>query len=199
MLEQHGSPISEEKQPATKRGRCEVESELNDVVDGEHMDADFDTTMRGTESCNRSTNGQVHAENLREEPKQIENGDSTVKLSFRDTLMGRGPEIADAKTRNLKDLYGPWMQVTNRRKKTLGARKNLARNYGEGQANGSIRSRFTALQEIQDEDTNVNYVEPTTLTQQPKDDSSHRQTMARRSEEPAVILENKQSCSILPQ
>ncbi|KAK8501628.1 hypothetical protein V6N12_047105 [Hibiscus sabdariffa] len=155
MLEQHGSPISEEKQPATKRGRCEVESELNDVVDGEHMDADFDTTMRGTESCNRSTNGQVHAENLREEPKQIENGDSTVKLSFRDTLMG--------------------------------------------QANGSIRSRFTALQEIQDEDTNVNYVEPTTLTQQPKDDSSHRQTMARRSEEPAVILENKQSCSILPQ
>ncbi|KAK8484815.1 hypothetical protein V6N11_051332 [Hibiscus sabdariffa] len=176
MLEQHGSPISEEKQPATKRGRCEVESELNDVVDGEHMDADFDTTMRGTESCNRSTNGQVHAENLREEPKQIENGDSTVKLSFRDTLM-----------------------VTNRRKKTLGARKNLARNYGEGQANGSIRSRFTALQEIQDEDTNVNYVEPTTLTQQPKDDSSHRQTMARRSEEPAVILENKQSCSILPQ
>ncbi|KAL4310070.1 hypothetical protein GQ457_01G015050 [Hibiscus cannabinus] len=393
MLERHGSPISEEKQPAIKRVRCEVESELNDVVDREHMDEYFDTTMRGTEICNLSTNDQVHAENLWEEPKQIENGDSKVKLSFRDTLMGKGtmqspnltiseldvtirfsdrvhdaideklansviirllgksigyrallnriqalwnpigelqlidmdneyilvrfaneedfikvlsggswvvygsyltvqpwsrhfstnadhPDkvmvwvrlsklpyhyytkslfryivnsigkvvridyntedgkrgrfarlaviidlhkplvssiiidglrqdieyeglptiyftcgkyghskedcgikrkeggstIADAETRNPKDLYGPWMQVTNRRKKT-----------------------FIALQEIQDEETNVNYAEPITLTQQPKDVSSHKQTMAHRSKEHVVILKNKQSCSITPQ
>ncbi|KAK8647769.1 hypothetical protein V6N13_121496 [Hibiscus sabdariffa] len=82
MLERHGSPISNEKQPVTKRGRCEVESELTDVVEEEHMDAEFDTTMGDTENHNFLIDGQVHAKSPREESEQIENGDGTTKLSL---------------------------------------------------------------------------------------------------------------------
>ncbi|KAL4312618.1 hypothetical protein GQ457_01G015060 [Hibiscus cannabinus] len=324
MLERHGSPISEEKQPATKR------------------------------ICNLSTNDQVHAENLWAEPKQIENGDSTVKLSFWDTLMGKGtmqspnltiseldvtvtdeevifggdsllPEIRfsdrvhdaiDEKLANsviirllgksigyrallnrIQALWNPigelqlidmdnespdkvmvWVRlsklpyhyytkslfcyIVNSIGKVVcidyntedGKRGRFARlavfidlhkplvssiiidglrqdieyeglptiyftcgKYGHSKEDCGIKRKEWGstivdaetrnpkdlngpwMQEIQDEETNVNYDEPITLTQQAKDVSSHKQTMAHRSKEPIVILENKQSCSITPQ
>ncbi|KAK8560381.1 hypothetical protein V6N13_082824 [Hibiscus sabdariffa] len=125
LLEQQGSPISDEKQPVSKRGRCEVDSELTNVVEEEQMDAEFDTTMGDTENRKLSIDGLVHAENLREEPNQKENEDGAVKLSFRDTLVGK------------------------------------------------------ALQEIQDEETNINHVKTVTVTQQPREDNSCIQTMAK--------------------
>ncbi|KAL4324061.1 hypothetical protein GQ457_11G028370 [Hibiscus cannabinus] len=90
LLERQGSSISHEKQPVSKKVRCEVDSKFTDVVEEEQMDVEFDTTMGDTKNHKFFIDGLVHVENLREEPNHKGNGDGAVKLSFRDTLVGKG-------------------------------------------------------------------------------------------------------------
>ncbi|KAK8647818.1 hypothetical protein V6N13_121545 [Hibiscus sabdariffa] len=160
-LERPGSPILVVDQPGCKRGRMD-DGLMEDLIDPEDG---LGNLM--TEGDRRTT--MVMEDDGR--TKHLMQGSKENVMSFKDTLLGKsnGPNSAQAlseldveetcgltevttdigepgvEARDPKALYGPWMQVTNRRRRNDTNQSATNLNKGTGEIKNPMGSRFAAL------------------------------------------------------
>ncbi|KAK9008586.1 hypothetical protein V6N11_075475 [Hibiscus sabdariffa] len=174
VLERHGSPIPSEVMPMAKRGRTGTASGCDSMEDGKEV-SDYDTSMGEVDaSTNLKGSTDNPVQTMGPSLVQVRHDDGQPKLSFRDSLLGKdggrstlqtiseldvedlcGKDTAGIKNpevevgRDPKELYGPWMQVTNRRRRGSGSHKNVDTTTTAMTAPVTRGSRFAILQDPQ--------------------------------------------------
>ncbi|KAK9020067.1 hypothetical protein V6N11_054561 [Hibiscus sabdariffa] len=125
-LERPGSPFSEEIQRASKRGKNHASYSPNLLSPRQNERADFDTSMMEI--------GEVH--NNKDSARYMGDLDTGVHPSFRDILAGKESQIAPRPAVEDLDveeeLYKPWMQATNRRRRATNSLKTSMNAVNSG-------------------------------------------------------------------
>ncbi|KAK8647884.1 hypothetical protein V6N13_121608 [Hibiscus sabdariffa] len=165
VLERPGSPILSGFQPVKKKGR-RVDVRLSDemmVVD-EESQGKLHTEGESNLACGLGIGDQnlpmpsfkdmlIGDKEHVKRNKEINDLDVEVReedvreACGKEDVVVENTEAVEEVKRDLKDLYGPWMQVVNRGRRPAGNRGFGASNVGRGRGGVKSGSRFMVLEE----------------------------------------------------
>ncbi|KAK8666029.1 hypothetical protein V6N13_006182 [Hibiscus sabdariffa] len=155
-LERPGSPIAVDLQPSIKKGRSLV-SPVSDVL-----------MKEGVLPHSRNLGGLPLTESGDRQDIEYE---GLPEICFKCGKYGHAKDVygitspatsvaEDNALRNLDELYGPWMQVSNRKRRNGQSRKDLDNGSKDKAKSVNSGSRFSALAIAQDPDIIVDKLTP---------------------------------------